>query len=101
MERRQFLLRREPRRRRFFTSSGEDRGVLTECGRVHLYAHSPQHVHRRRYADCLSPRPHLIPPLGARTHMLDAFKNITGGKNKLVQKQADELELLIVTAREE
>ena len=33
--------------------------------------------------------------------MLDAFKNITGGKNKLVQKQTDELELLITTAREE
>jgi len=34
--------------------------------------------------------------------MLDAFKNITGGgKGKLVQKQADELELLIATAREE
>src|SRR5437016_9972434 len=34
--------------------------------------------------------------------MLDAFKNMTGGgKGKLVQKQADELELLIATAREE
>ena len=33
--------------------------------------------------------------------MLDAFKNITGGKGKLVQKQTDELELLIATAREE
>ena len=33
--------------------------------------------------------------------MLDAFKNITGGKSKLVQKQTDELELLIATAREE
>src|SRR5258705_13694092 len=33
--------------------------------------------------------------------MLDAFKNLTGGKSKLVQKQTDELELLITTAREE
>ena len=33
--------------------------------------------------------------------MLDAFKNIGGGKGKLVQKQTDELELLIATAREE
>ena len=33
--------------------------------------------------------------------MLDAFKNIAGGKGKLVQQQTDELELLIATAREE
>jgi DNA repair exonuclease SbcCD ATPase subunit len=34
--------------------------------------------------------------------MLDAFKNITGGnKGKTVQKQTDELEMLISTAREE
>ena len=33
--------------------------------------------------------------------MLDAFKNITGGRSKLIQKQTDELELLIATAREE
>src|SRR6266850_1299570 len=33
--------------------------------------------------------------------MLDAFKNMTGGKGKLVQKQTDELEHLIATAREE
>ena len=33
--------------------------------------------------------------------MLDAFKTMTGGKSKLVQKQTDELELLIATAREE
>ena len=33
--------------------------------------------------------------------MLEAFKNMTGGKGKLVQKQSDELELLIATAREE
>jgi methyl-accepting chemotaxis protein len=32
--------------------------------------------------------------------MLDAFKNM-GGKGKLVQKQTDELETLIATAREE
>ena len=32
--------------------------------------------------------------------MLDAFKNITG-KGKLVQKQTEELETLIATAREE
>ena len=32
--------------------------------------------------------------------MLDAFK-IAGGKAKSVQKQAEELELLITTAREE
>ena len=38
---------------------------------------------------------------GARPTMLDAFKNMTGGKGKLVQKQTDELELLIATAREE
>src|SRR5580704_19192895 len=34
-------------------------------------------------------------------HMLDAFKNITGNKGKAVQKQTDELEMLIATAREE
>src|SRR5260221_5067986 len=33
--------------------------------------------------------------------MLDAFKTMTGGKSKLVQKQTDELEMLISTAREE
>src|SRR5690349_2450745 len=33
--------------------------------------------------------------------MLDAFKNITGNKGKLVQQQSDELEQLIATAREE
>src|SRR5258707_1935390 len=33
--------------------------------------------------------------------MLDAFKNFSGGKGKLVQKQTDELEILIATAREE
>ncbi len=33
--------------------------------------------------------------------MLDAFKNMAGGKGKLVQKQTDELEQLIATAREE
>jgi septal ring factor EnvC (AmiA/AmiB activator) len=33
--------------------------------------------------------------------MLDAFKNITGGKGKLVQQQTTELETLIATAREE
>ena len=33
--------------------------------------------------------------------MLDAFKTITGGKNKHVQKQTDELQSLITTAREE
>ena len=33
--------------------------------------------------------------------MLDAFKSITGGKGKDVQKQTDELQLLIATAREE
>src|SRR3989442_2697741 len=33
--------------------------------------------------------------------MLDAFKNITSNKGKLVQKQTDELELLIASAREE
>src|SRR5256885_3332432 len=33
--------------------------------------------------------------------MLDAFKNMTGGKGKLVQQQSDELEQLIATAREE
>jgi chromosome segregation ATPase len=35
------------------------------------------------------------------TDMLDALKNLTGGKNKLVQKQTDELELLVTSAREE
>ena len=29
--------------------------------------------------------------------MLDAIKNMTGGKGKLVQKQTDELETLIAT----
>ena len=33
--------------------------------------------------------------------MLDALKNLTGGKSKLVQKQTDELELLVASAREE
>src|SRR5258707_14595799 len=33
--------------------------------------------------------------------MLDAFKNFSGGRGKLVQKQTDELEALIATAREE
>ncbi|HEV8346927.1 MAG TPA: hypothetical protein VGQ16_10155 [Vicinamibacterales bacterium] len=33
--------------------------------------------------------------------MLEAFKNMTGAKGKAVQQQADELELLIATAREE
>ena len=33
--------------------------------------------------------------------MLDAFKKLTGGKNKQVQEQKTELESLIVTAREE
>src|SRR3954470_24147537 len=33
--------------------------------------------------------------------MLDAFKSITNNKGKLAQKQTDELELLIATAREE
>src|SRR5438105_1236316 len=33
--------------------------------------------------------------------MLDAFKNITSGKGKLVQQQSEELEQLIATAREE
>src|SRR4029079_13044536 len=40
-------------------------------------------------------------PGGARSHMLDAFKTMAGGKNKLVQKQTDDLEQLITTAREE
>jgi chromosome segregation ATPase len=33
--------------------------------------------------------------------MLDAFKSLTGGKGKVVQKQTDELGLLIASAREE
>src|SRR5690348_5834048 len=33
--------------------------------------------------------------------MLDAFKNMTGAKGKVVQKQSEELELLIAAAREE
>ena len=33
--------------------------------------------------------------------MLDAFRNITSGKSKHVQKQTDELQLLITAAREE
>ena len=33
--------------------------------------------------------------------MLDAFRNITGTNAKSVQKQTDELELLIASAREE
>jgi len=33
--------------------------------------------------------------------MLEAFKNMTGAKGKLAQKQSDELEQLIATAREE
>ena len=33
--------------------------------------------------------------------MLDAFKNLTGGKGKLTEQQTTELEALIATAREE
>src|ERR1700753_4131418 len=33
--------------------------------------------------------------------MLDAFKTMTGGKHKLVQKRTDELEMLSASAREE
>ena len=33
--------------------------------------------------------------------MLDAFRSMTSGKNKQVQKQTDELQLLITSAREE
>src|SRR3990172_7119543 len=33
--------------------------------------------------------------------MLDAFRSMTGGKNKQIQKQTDELQLLITSAREE
>ena len=33
--------------------------------------------------------------------MLDAFRTMTGGKNKLIQQQTDELQLLITAAREE
>ena len=33
--------------------------------------------------------------------MLEAFKNMAGGKNKAAQKQTDELDRLITTAREE
>ena len=33
--------------------------------------------------------------------MLDAFRSIAGGKGKQVQKQTDELQLLIAAAREE
>ena len=32
--------------------------------------------------------------------MLDAFRNISGSKGKLVQKQTDELQVLIATARD-
>ena len=33
--------------------------------------------------------------------MLDAFKNMTGGKSKVAQKNGDDLEMLIATAKEE
>ena len=33
--------------------------------------------------------------------MLDAFRSMTSGKNKQVQQQTDELQLLITSAREE
>ena len=33
--------------------------------------------------------------------MLDAFRSMTGGKNKQVQRQTDELQLLMTSAREE
>src|SRR4051812_45402915 len=53
-----------------------------------------------RYPDCtILYRLFSFP--GVEPDMLDAFKSMTGGKNKLVQQQADELELLISTAREE
>ena len=55
--------------------------------------------------DCTSFFRHALSPncraAGSQRDMLDAFKNMTGGKSKLVQKQTDELELLIATAREE
>src|SRR4051812_7316717 len=53
----------------------------------------------RRYPDCTII--YLLFFRWSETHMLDAFKSMTGGKNKLAQKQTDELELLISTAREE
>src|SRR5262249_16588963 len=34
-------------------------------------------------------------------HMLDAFKTIAGGRNKIAQNPTAELEMLIATAREE
>src|SRR5437868_15174476 len=33
--------------------------------------------------------------------MLDALKNMTGGKGKLAQQQTDDLEMLIASAKEE
>src|SRR6185295_992862 len=53
-----------------------------------------------RLAELFSTSPINFPG-GARIHMLDAFKTMAGGKNKLVQKQTDDLEQLITTAREE
>src|SRR5262245_14906326 len=56
---------------------------------------------RRRYGVCtiLLGSFHRFARSGRK--MLEAFKNMTGAKGKAVQQQADELELLIATAREE
>src|SRR5262245_43480184 len=56
---------------------------------------------RRRYGVCtiLLGSFHRFARRGRK--MLEAFKNMTGAKGKAVQQQADELELLIATAREE
>src|SRR5262249_1312566 len=43
----------------------------------------------------------LHPDIFSESEMLDAFKNITSGRGKLVHKQADELAQLIASAREE
>src|SRR5438552_19048187 len=66
-------------------------------------SNSHQTPRQRRYADCTIHYLYVPPlhfQLGSETNMLDAFKNLTG-KGKLVQKQTEDPETLIATAREE
>src|SRR6185295_3832688 len=65
------------------------------------WGHPVQTRGRRRYPVCTNLWGRFTHLHAGVTPMLDAFKNMTGGKGKLVQKQTDELETLIATAREE
>jgi CBS domain-containing protein len=88
---------------------GDEQCKPRRTGRRYVFSTSYGRVHaavsqKLRSADiltALSFTSRFLFPLWSETHMLDAFKSMTGGKSKLVQKQTDELELLISTAREE